>query len=109
VRRQQGALFTSLTTGDASSKEVEGYRLHPNAIKNLAGRGQGYLLNDEGLRPVAYGMLPDFKIRRPLRVKDQSKARGLRLYESFVAPELAKADDESAIGRGSRKASSSGR
>ena len=38
--QQQRALFTSLTTGDASSKLVESYRLHPNAIKGLARCGQ---------------------------------------------------------------------
>src|SRR5712692_7616138 len=54
-RMQQGALFTSLSTGDASSRLVEAYKLHPNAIKNLARSGQGYLFNDEGLQPVCYG------------------------------------------------------
>lgn len=93
VRVQQGALFTSLTTGDASSKLVEGYRLHPNAIKSLARCGQGYLLSDEGLQPVSYGMLPPMHADYPLPRRDQSRARGLRLYERFVltvcAPDLA--------------------
>jgi hypothetical protein len=31
------------------------YRLHPNAIRALARCGQGYLLSDSGLHPVAYG------------------------------------------------------
>jgi hypothetical protein len=86
VRRQQGALMTMLTTGDASSKLVEGYKLHPNAIKGLARQGQAYLYNDEGVRPVVLGMFPpellaDYDLPR----KDQAKARGLRLYERFVA------------------------
>ncbi len=87
VRMQQGALFTSLTTGDASSKLVEAYRLHPNAIKSLERCGQGYLYNDEGLVPVAYGMLPEIGCDYPLPRKDQSKARGLRLYEQFITDE----------------------
>jgi hypothetical protein len=63
---------------------VEAYRLHPNAIKALARRGQGYLLSDEGLHPVAYGMLPPLTADYSLPRKDQRKARGLRLYETFV-------------------------
>jgi len=81
VRLQQGALFTSLTTGDASSRLVESYRLHPNGIKSLARCGQGYLLSDEGLRQVVYGMLPPLQADYALSRNDQSKARGLRLCE----------------------------
>ena len=42
VRKKEGPLLTSLATGDASSRLVEAYRLHPNAIKALALCGQGY-------------------------------------------------------------------
>lgn len=85
VRRQQGALFTSLTTGDASSKLVEAYRLHPNAIKALERCAQGYLFNDEGLLPVAYGMVPDdISGDAPLEARSQTGARGLRLYDRFI-------------------------
>jgi hypothetical protein len=38
VRRKEGPLLTSLARGDASSKLVEAYRLHPNAIKPWPGR-----------------------------------------------------------------------
>ena len=85
MRRKEGPLLTSLATGDASSRLVEAYRLHPNAIKNLARCGQGYLLSDEGLRPLAYGMLPSLRADYPLPKKSQRDARGLRLYETFVA------------------------
>lgn len=84
VRKQEGALLTSLTTGDMSSKLVETFRLHPNAIKTLARCGQGYLVNDEGLKPIVYGMLPPLQADLPLPKKDQTKARGLRLYETFI-------------------------
>jgi hypothetical protein len=84
VRMQQGALFTSLATGDASSKLVEAYKLHPNAIKSLARCGQGYLFNDEGLRPVSYGMLPPLSSEHALQRKDQARSRGLRLYDRFI-------------------------
>ena len=42
VRRKEGPLLTSLTTNDASSRLVEAYRLHPNAIEALARCGQDY-------------------------------------------------------------------
>ena len=77
--------MTQLITGDASSKMVERYKLHPNAIKSLARCGQGYIYNDEGIRPIAYGMLPgDLCADYPMRTKDQLGASGLRLYERFV-------------------------
>jgi hypothetical protein len=85
VRRKEGPLLTSLATGDASSKLVDAYRLHPNAIKALARCGQGYLLSDSGLHPVAYGMLPPLTADYPLPRKEHRGARGLRLYETFVA------------------------
>ena len=47
--------------------------------------GQGYSLSDEGLAPVAYPMMPAISADYPLPRKDQSKSRGLRLYETFVA------------------------
>jgi len=84
VRVQQGALFTFLITGDATSKLVERYRLHPNAIKSLARCGPGYLVSDEGLQPVVYGTLPPLQTDYALPRNDQSRARGLRLYERFV-------------------------
>jgi hypothetical protein len=85
VRRKEGPLLTSLATGDASSRLVEAYRLHPNAIKALARCGQGYSLSDEGLAPVAYPMMPALRADYPLPRKDQKAAKGLRLYETFVA------------------------
>jgi hypothetical protein len=85
VRRKEGPLLTSLTTGDASSKLVGGLLAAPNAINALARCGQGYLLSDEGLAPVAYGMMPEMRAEYPLARKDQKAARGLRLYEAFVA------------------------
>ena len=89
VRRKQGPLFTSLATGEASSKTVEAYRLHPNAIKSLARSGQGYLLSDLGLKPVSYGMLPPLAASYPLPRNQQGAAKGLRLYENFVANQPA--------------------
>ncbi len=87
VREEAGPLFTSLATREASTRLVEAYRLHPNAIKNLARHGQGYVLTDEGLNRVCYGMLPpDLRAAFPLTRKSQQGARGLRLYEQFIEP-----------------------
>jgi hypothetical protein len=83
-RRKEEPVLPSLATGDASSRLVEAYRLHPNAIKALARCGQGYSLSDEGLAPVVYPMMPAISADHALVTKDQSRARGLRLYETFV-------------------------
>jgi hypothetical protein len=86
VRRKQGPLLTSLSTGEASSRMVDAYRLHPNAIKGLARSGQGYLLSDGDLKPIAYGMLPPaLSASYELPRNQQREAKGLRLYETFVA------------------------
>ena len=86
VRRRQGPLLTSLATGEASSRMVESYRLHPNSIKCLARSGQGYLLSDEGIRPLVYGMLPhSISANFGLTRIAQTNARGVRLYETFIA------------------------
>jgi TraM recognition site of TraD and TraG len=86
IRQQQGALFTSLKTGDASTKLVDSYRLHPNSIKGLERCGQGYLYNDEGIRRVAYGMLPaGIKADYLLRQNDQTSTLGIRLYDRFLS------------------------
>jgi TraM recognition site of TraD and TraG len=85
VRRREGPLATSLLTGNATARQVETYRLHPNHIKRLARCGQGYFLTDDGLRPVVYGMLPALNAQYPLVRNNQKDAPGLRLYETFVA------------------------
>ena len=76
-------LLTSLPTGDASSGMIEPYRLHPNAIKALARCGQGYLLSDVGLAPVAYGMLPTLTAEYPLARKEGRGIRGPRVDKTF--------------------------
>jgi hypothetical protein len=84
VRQQQGAFFTSLTTGDASTKLVETFRLHPNAIKSLASCGQGYCYFGADIVPLSFAMLPDLAADFPLLRNVQAEARGLRLEEKFL-------------------------
>lgn len=88
VRQQQGALFTSLTTGDASTKQVETFRLHPNAIKSLASQGQGHCYFGSDIVPLAFGILPDLQVTLPIVGNDQKAARGLRLEEMFLSEPL---------------------
>jgi type IV secretory pathway TraG/TraD family ATPase VirD4 len=83
VRQQQGALFTSLTTGDASTKLVETFRLHPNAVKSLASCGQGYCYFGSKVVPLGFGMLPELRVDFRLEKRAQVGARGLRLEEGF--------------------------
>jgi len=91
VRQQQGALFTSLTTGDASTKLVETFRLHPNAIKSLASCGQGYCYFGSDIVPLSFAMLPELQASYALKKKEQSAARGLRLEEKFLGAVEAEA------------------
>jgi hypothetical protein len=104
MRSRRGPLFTSLATGDASTKMVEQYKLHPNRIKTLATSGQGYLYNGEGIKPIVYGMLPpDLVATYPLERKDQSRAVGLRLYERFVVGKVPEVVAEAAAPTIARK------
>jgi hypothetical protein len=78
-------------TGAMSTRAVEKYILHPNALKALASCGQGYvaLSRQEGrvAVPVAYGQMPELKADYTLVGNDQSKARGLHLARRFPEPE----------------------
>jgi hypothetical protein len=90
---QQGpdVLSTVTATGVLSTRAVESYRLHPNRLKMLASRGQGFLFasRQDGRTaiPIAYGRLPDLPLpsEASLRRNDQAQARGLRLYEGIAA------------------------
>jgi hypothetical protein len=85
VRQQQGALFTSLTTGDAGTKLVETFKLHPNAVKSLAACGQGYFYFGNDIVPLALGMLPNVAADYPLKANSQAGAKGLRLGDEAAA------------------------
>ena len=94
--RKEGPLLTSLASGDASSRLVEAYRLHPNAINALARCGQGYSLSDEGLAPVAYSMMPALSADHPLPRKDQRAAKGLTLSSGALEGRAAPIDADQA-------------
>jgi len=84
VRQQQGALFTSLTTGDASTKLVETFRLHPNAIKSLASCGQAYCYFGNGIVPLSFAMLPELAAKSALETRVVELDRGIGLERRFL-------------------------
>jgi hypothetical protein len=96
---QQGpsAMSTVAATGVMSTRAVESLRLHPNRLKMLASRGQGFLFasrpHGQVAIPVAYGRLPDFPLppEAALRRNDPTRARGLRLCEAITTTETAAA------------------
>ncbi len=92
VKEARPRRFLDVTaTGVLSTRAVESYRLHPNHLKMLASRGQGFLFSSrhDGRMaiPVAYRRLPELPLpsENSLRRNAQARARGLRLYEGLVA------------------------
>ena len=62
LQQGPGAMSTVEPTGVMSTRAVESLRLHPNRLKMLASRGQGFLFasrpDGQVAIPVAYGQLP---------------------------------------------------
>ena len=91
MQQGPGVLATVTATGVLSTRAVESYRLHPNRLKMLASRGQGFLFasrhDGRVAIPIAYGRLPDRPLppEERLRRNVQARARGLRLYEGLAA------------------------
>jgi hypothetical protein len=89
---QQGpdVMGTLAATGVMSTRAVDKYILHPNALRSLLPCGQGYLFatrpGDRMPVPTVYGPLPEAcRLDYELKRNSQSKARGLRLKERFIA------------------------
>jgi hypothetical protein len=88
--RDANILFT--LSHQTSTRAVESLRLHPNRLKMLASRGQGFLFasrpDGQVAIPVAYGRLPDLPLppEAALGRNDQARARGLRLYDTLGEP-----------------------
>ncbi len=86
-------MSTVTATGVMSTRAVESLRLHPNRLKMLASRGQGFLFasrpDGQVAIPVAYGRLPDLPLppEAALERNDQTQARGLHLYDGLPAGE----------------------
>lgn len=89
VQQGRDALSVMAPTGMMSTRAVEAYRLHPNRLKQLASRGQGFLFASRGSGrvaiPIIYGQMPPLPTSsEPLRRNDQTSARGLRLHQANV-------------------------
>ena len=90
IQQGPGAMSTVAATGVMSTRAVESLRLHPNRLKMLASRGQGFLFasrpDGQVAIPVAYGRLPDLPLppEAALGRNDQKGARGLRLHEGIT-------------------------
>jgi hypothetical protein len=111
LQQAPSLLSTVTATGVLSTRAVEAYRLHPNQLKSLASRGQGYLFasRPRGMKaiPIAYSPMPELPAppAEPLRRNDQARAPGLRLYERFIASSIAN-EVRASIAREVRVASS---
>jgi len=113
LQQERSILSTVMATGMLSTRAVEAYRLHPNRLKSLASRGQGYLFASrrKGMTalPIAYGSLGQLPVpsANSLRRIDQATAPGLRLYERIVqgarAPEVIEPEQRVVTTRGSVK------
>ena len=82
-RRSVGALALSVDMGEQSIREVEEFRLHPNAIKSLQPCGQAYVIESSEFVPLNLGCLPEAFFKReptgePAARKDRGTGLNLR-------------------------------
>ncbi len=88
VRRSVDGFLNSTSMLEASSREVDAYKLHPNRIKNLA-CGQAYLAQDASYVGVNLKPLPDALLAPHAGARAQQpkgpSSDGLRLHELFVS------------------------
>jgi hypothetical protein len=96
IKKVSGPFFTSLQTRDASSRQVESYRLHPNKIRALRRFGQAYVYSDETLRAVNLAPLPrDVRANYDLpRQSTDTTEAGQNLYQYVDAEIQAEAAQE---------------
>lgn len=64
ARRSVGALALAVDMGEQSVREVEEFRLHPNAIKSLQPFGQAYVVESNEYLPLNLGCLPEAFFKR---------------------------------------------
>ncbi len=87
VRRSADAFLNSYSTLEASSREVDSYRCHPNRIKSLQ-CGQAYVARDADFVGVNLRTIPDEVFARLRSIAPPppkpSSTRGLGLHDLFV-------------------------
>jgi hypothetical protein len=82
VRRSVDVWMNSVSTHEASSKEVDSYRCHPNRIKALR-CGQAYLAQDADFTAVHLQQLPALPAAAPPLPKTPA-VEGLGLHDLFL-------------------------
>src|SRR5262249_17421250 len=82
VRRSVDVWMNSVSTHEASSKEVDAYRCHPNRIKALR-CGQAYLAQDSDFTAVHLQQVPPLAAAVPLPPKKPT-VEGIGLHEMFL-------------------------
>jgi type IV secretory pathway TraG/TraD family ATPase VirD4 len=82
VRRSVDVWMNSVSTHEASSKEVDAYRCHPNRIKSLK-CGQAYLAQDADFTAVHLQQLPSLPAAVPPPPKKPA-VEGIGLHEMFL-------------------------
>lgn len=84
VRRSVDMWMNSISTHEASTKEVDAYRCHPNRIKALR-CGQAYLAQDSDFAGVHLQQLPHLPPAMPPAPKNAT-VNGIGLHDLFLAP-----------------------
>jgi type IV secretory pathway TraG/TraD family ATPase VirD4 len=96
VRRSADSFLNSVSTLEASSRQVDSYRCHPNRIKAL-GCGQAYLLRDSEFVGVNLRTIPERLFARLGQLgappPKTPQVGGIGLHELFVA-KMAEAPEE---------------
>jgi len=83
LRRSADAFLNKTNMLEASTKEVDQYRLHPSRIKMLK-TGQGYLLQDAEHTALNMQILPDLPDAPPLTPPRKQTTVGVNLYDLLV-------------------------
>jgi hypothetical protein len=83
VRRSADVFLNANSTLEASSREVDSYRCHPQRIKTLK-CGQAYLAQDADFVGVNLRQVPDLPPAVPPAPGVAADVEGLRLHELFV-------------------------
>lgn len=82
VRHSTDGFLNAVSMNEASAKEVDEYRLHPNRIKTLK-TGQGYLTRDNAFDGLNFGMIPDLPKVAPPTPK-RAAGQGLGLHQRYL-------------------------
>jgi intracellular multiplication protein IcmO len=100
LRRSADEWMNKSNMLEASTKEVDQYRLHPSRIKMLR-TGQGYLLQDADFTALNMQILPPLPEAPPMLLPRRQTKQGLDLYKLLVEGGLGQENALDAFGGGS--------